>query len=129
MGATERRMNFDLEERSRILESTLDAIGVPFIVTGKDHRLFFFSDEAASLFRLKLSDIGRPLESVHARFRDGRVDEAIDQVLDQDREVDTEVEIESFGRFRQRVQPVDAPEGFAVGAVITYTELSPFRPG
>lgn len=129
MGSTERRINFDPEERNRILESTLDAISVPFVVAGKDHRLFFFSDEAGSLFKLKLSDIGRPLESVHSRFHDAKVDEVIDRALDQEREVDTEIEIEALGRFRQRVQPVAAPEGFAVGVVITYSELPLIRTG
>ena len=129
MGSSERRMSFDPEERNIILESTLDAIGVPFVVAGKDRRLFFFSDEAASLFKLKLSDIGRPLENVHAQFRGAKVEAAIDRALHQEREVDTEIEIETFGRFRQRVQPVDAPEGFAVGVVITFAELPLLRPG
>lgn len=42
----------DAEERSELLESLLEAIGVPFVVVGSNLRVLFFSRHAASLFGL-----------------------------------------------------------------------------
>ncbi|MFO8064643.1 MAG: PAS domain-containing protein [Spirochaetia bacterium] len=114
----------DPEERSEILESLLEAIGVPFLVVGADLRLLFFSQRAASLFGLSLSDVGRPVEDILPGGRDSQALRAVEQAIMGMRRSYTEIQVGYGTWYGQRVQILESPDGGSVGAVLTYFRVA-----
>ncbi len=118
MDSTPYDPGIDLEERSEILETILEAIGVPFLVVDKDLRLLFFSAQAASLFRLRLSDIGENLDEV--MLQDKGSTTSVAMAL-RERRVTYELLRSEAGReYTRRTQPLENEEGHFAGAVLTY---------
>ncbi|MFP4375234.1 MAG: PAS domain-containing protein [Spirochaetaceae bacterium] len=108
--------DIDAEDRGEILE----AVGVPFIVVGSSLRVLFFSQQAGTLFGLKLSDIGRPLGSVLPPGEADQALHAVETALDRMRPVRAQLEIAGASDYEQRVQVLETPDGAVSGAVLTY---------
>lgn len=111
-------LGIEPNERSEILESVLEAIGVPFVVVDGALRLMFFSARTASLFSLGLGDIGRPLN--RAVPEDDGVVASVTTALRVGEVTFERVSFDDGSEYCRRTQPLQTEEESVAGAVVTY---------
>lgn len=121
MQPTPNDFGIDPDERSEVLESLLEAIGVPFIVVDRDLRLLFFSARAASLFRLRLSDVGKPLESIAPSGSSAEAVASVAEAIDRKEVLFARLTIRDGYEYKQRSQPLETANEEVTGAVVTYS--------
>ncbi|MFW6338956.1 MAG: PAS domain-containing protein [Alkalispirochaetaceae bacterium] len=124
MQPTPHDFGIDPDERSEVLESLLEAIGVPFLVVDKDLRLLFFSARAASLFGLRLSDVGKPLESIVPSGSSVEAVASVSKAINRRETLSTRLIGEDGYEYKQRSQPLETPHEEVTGAVMTYSRHS-----
>ncbi|MFP4484771.1 MAG: sensor histidine kinase [Spirochaetaceae bacterium] len=109
------------DERSEVLESLLEAIGVPFLVVDRDLRLRFFSASAGWLFPLGISNLGEPLTAILPRERRVEAAASVAQALDSGNRAYARLHLEDGYEYKQRAQPLETADGTNAGAVVTYS--------
>lgn len=121
MQPTPNDFGIDPDERSEVLESLLEAIGVPFIVVDRNLRLLFFSARAASLFGLRLSDVGKPLEKLVPSGGSAEAVTSVVEAIEQREVLSTRLTIRDGYEYKQRAQPLETANEEVTGAVVTYS--------
>ncbi|MFP4067312.1 MAG: PAS domain-containing protein [Spirochaetaceae bacterium] len=111
------------EERSELLETLLEAIGVPFLVVAPSLRVLFFSQAAASLFGLRFSDIGRGVGEVLPPQIGACAVQAAEDVIRNGGRKRVELGADLGFPYDQRAQVLEDPDGEPGGAVLTYLRV------
>ncbi|MFW6328675.1 MAG: PAS domain-containing protein, partial [Alkalispirochaetaceae bacterium] len=109
------------DERSEVLESLLEAIGVPFLVVDCNLRLLFFSARVATLFGLGLSEVGKPLEEVVPSAGRAEAAASVVEAMEHRQVRFARLIIRDGYAYKQRSQPLETSKEEIAGAVITYS--------
>jgi two-component system CheB/CheR fusion protein len=128
-------VNAELQEKMHILNRTnadLDsmakAAGVATVFVDEALLITRYSPDAMKLFRLRESDIGRPLDDIQHVLQYPRLMSDLQETLQSNRMVEREVETNDARRiFLTRILPYVVPSSSVRGAVVTFVDVSAFH--
>ena len=119
-----------LEELSRVsieLESVLKGAGLATIFLDESQRVMRFSSGARGYFRLRDTDIGRPLSELSHSLRYAHIQDDIEEAMHSYEIVEREVVTESEDFVRLRVVPYDLRPGKPPRTVLTLFDITAYR--
>jgi two-component system, chemotaxis family, CheB/CheR fusion protein len=108
-------------------ENILHSSGIATVFFDRDLKLRFFTPAATSLFRMTVTDLGRPLAQVKRRFADD------DLVVDAQTAIATgvslwrEVKADGGAWYNRRLLPYRADDDDIQGVVMTFADISEMK--
>jgi two-component system CheB/CheR fusion protein len=119
-----------LDELSRVsseLESVLKGAGLATIFLDEAQRVIRFSSGARSYFRLRDSDIGRPLSELTHSLRHDHIQDDIEDAMHSYEVVERELATDANEIVRLRVVPYDQRPGKPPRTVLTLFDITAYR--
>lgn len=116
------QLNADLDTMAR-------AVGVATIFVDHHLNISRFSPDAVGLFKLRDSDIGRPLSDLHHSFDDEKLIEYFQQTLRANRPLETELIHQSKKNYLMRILPYQVPSSESPGAVASFIDVTALNDG
>jgi two-component system CheB/CheR fusion protein len=119
-----------LDELSRVsseLESVLKGAGLATIFLDEAQRVIRFSSGARSYFRLRDSDIGRPLSELTHSLRNDHIQDDIEDAMHSYEIVERELTTDANEVVRLRVVPYDQRPGKPPRTVLTLFDITAYR--
>lgn len=113
------RLNADLDGMTK-------AVGVATVFVDSQLNLTRFSPDALQLFKLRDSDIGRPLEEITYVLQYPALIQDLRATLETGIMLETQAEAQNGNWFLVRLLPYDIPSSKARGAVATFIDVSVF---
>ncbi len=127
-------VNAEFQEKTSILsrlnsdmDSMTKAVGVATVFVDQDLNLTRFSPDALELFKLRDSDVGRPLDDIGHRLKYPSLMEEIRRTLLTDRMQEREILAEDGRMFLCRLLPYRVPSSQQRGVVCTFVDVTVFR--
>lgn len=108
------------------LDSMAKAVGVATVFVDHELNLTRFSPDAVGLFKLRSSDVGRPLDEIANTLRYPNLMEDLKLTLDTERMVQKEVDCENGDLFMVRILPYRVSSNRR-GAVASFIDVTVFR--
>lgn len=124
-------VNAEYQEKVQILnrlnadmESMEKAVGIATVFVDEALRITRFSPEAVELFRLRRSDIGRPLDEITHKLRHPDVISDLQRTLRSETTVEREILTETGAKVLMRVFPYRVSSGSGTGAVASFVDVT-----
>lgn len=118
----------ELDRAHGDLQNLFRSTEIATIFVDMERRIQRVTPTVTDLFRLRESDVGRPLEDIAHRFTDGNLAEAIAQVLETSVPRQMEVETPENGAwYTLRISPYRTLDGEVEGAVLTFTDVTQLK--
>lgn len=116
------QLNMDLDTMGK-------AVGVATIFV--DHRLNIsrFSPDAVGLFKLRDSDVGRPLGDLHHNFDNDKLIDYFEQTLQTARPFETDLIHQNKKSYLLRILPYQIPSSDKHGAVASFIDVTALNDG
>ena len=114
------RLNADLDSMEK-------AVGIATVFVDQDLHVNRFSPDAVDLFRLRPSDIGRPLDEIAHTLQHPDLMDDLRKTLRTERVIEREISARNGGQFLMRVLPYRVSSSSAVGAVATFVDVTAIR--
>ncbi|MEE4297726.1 MAG: chemotaxis protein CheB [Wenzhouxiangella sp.] len=111
------RLNADLDSMEK-------AVGIATVFVDQDLQVTRFSPDAVDLFRLRPSDIGRPLDEIAHTIRHPELMDDLRKTLRSERMVEREVSGRDGAKLLMRVLPYRVSSSSAVGAVASFIDVT-----
>jgi two-component system, chemotaxis family, CheB/CheR fusion protein len=113
----------ELRERTSDLDNLLRSTDLATIFLGSELEIRWFSPRATDLFRIRESDVKRPVSHVVQRFHEPGLEETCRRVLRDLTPDNAQVEGEDGRIYTRRITPYRADDRIA-GIVITFTDVT-----
>ncbi|NDY95733.1 chemotaxis protein CheR [Wenzhouxiangella sp. C33] len=111
------RLNADLDSMEK-------AVGIATVFVDQDLQVNRFSPDAVDLFRLRPSDIGRPLDEIAHSIRHPGLTEDLRKTLRSERLIEREVTGRDGSKLLMRILPYRVSSSSAVGAVASFIDVT-----
>lgn len=110
------------------LDSMAKAAGVATVFVDDQMRITRFSPDAIQIFKLRDSDVGRPLDDITHHLRYPELMDDLGQTLKTERMIEREVNtVNDKKSFLVRILPYAIPSSTAKGAVATFVDVTAFH--
>lgn len=127
VNAEYQRKIVELTELNNDIENLLVGLDVGTLFLDENLDVRKFTPQAAEIFRIISSDVGRPISHLSNRLKDIDILDIIQRVQEESKGVDIEVEIEGGSWRLMRVMPYSvAPKTFS-GVVLTFTNIDALK--
>ncbi len=127
-------VNAEFQEKMLILnrlntdmDSMAKAVGVATVFVDTDMHLTRFSPDALDIFKLRDTDLGRPLDDIAHRLRYPGLMSDLKRTLMTDRMTEHEVLSDDGRLYLCRMLPYSVPSSSQRGAVATFVDVTVFR--
>jgi two-component system CheB/CheR fusion protein len=127
-------VNAEFQEKTTILsrvnsdmDSMTKAVGVATVFVDQDLKLTRFSPDALELFKLRDTDVGRPLDDIGHRLKYPTLMDDMRRTMLTDRMQEREVAAEDGRLFLCRLLPYRVPSTQLRGVVGTFVDVTVFR--
>lgn len=127
-------VNAEFQEKTTILgrlnsdmDSMTKAVGVATVFVDQDLKLTRFSPDALELFKLRETDVGRPLDDIGHRLKYPTLIEDMRRTMLTDRMQEREVAAEDGRLYLCRLLPYRVPSTQLRGVVATFVDVTVFR--
>jgi two-component system CheB/CheR fusion protein len=114
------QLNIDLDTMAK-------AVGVATIFVDRELRLTRYSPDALKLFKLRETDLGRPIDEVAHVLRYPALVDDLRQTIASGRMIETTVQAPEDRLFNARLLPYGERNSGVGGAVATFIDISDFR--
>ncbi|MFP4277070.1 MAG: CheR family methyltransferase [Wenzhouxiangella sp.] len=111
------RLNVDLDSMEK-------AVGIATVFVDQDLQITRFSPDAVDLFRLRPSDIGRPLDEIAHSIRYPGLMDDLRKTLRSERLIEREVSGRDGAKLLMRILPYRVSTSSAVGAVASFIDVT-----
>lgn len=111
------------------LDNLLDVANASAVFLNEDLSILRYSEEALKMFRLRTSDIGRPIQDIRHNFEYSELHEDLMTAIDRQVEIDRTVKLGSGAQFLLRIKPFRITASYRLGVIISFTDLSPNADG
>jgi len=110
------------------LDSMAKAAGVATVFVDDQMRITRFSPDASQIFKLRDSDVGRPLDDITHHLRYPELMDDLEKTLMTERMIEREINAANDKRsFLVRILPYAIPSSTAKGAVATFVDVTAFH--
>jgi len=127
-------VNAEFQEKTLILsrlnsdmDSMTKAVGMATVFVDQDFKLTRFSPDALDLFKLRDTDVGRPLDDIGHRLQYATLMDDMRRTLLTDRVQEREVTAEDGRLYLCRLLPYRVPSTQLRGVVATFVDVTVFR--
>ncbi|MEE4639161.1 MAG: chemotaxis protein CheB [Wenzhouxiangella sp.] len=111
------RLNADLDSMEK-------AVGIATVFVDQDLQITRFSPDAVDFFRLRPSDIGRPLDEIAYSIHHPELMEDLRKTLRSERLIEREVPGRNGTKLLMRILPYRVSSSSAVGAVASFVDVT-----
>lgn len=118
-----------LNQLNADLDTMAKAVGVATIFVDHNLNISRFSPDAVGLFKLRDSDLGRPLSDLHHSFNNEHLIEYFEQTLKTTRPFETELIHQNRKIFLLRILPYQIPSSDKHGAVASFIDVTAINDG
>ena len=113
-----------LNQANADLDSMAKAVGVATIFVDPDIQITRFTPDAVKVFKLRDSDLGRPLTDIRHTLRDADLNSYFESTLQTGRIFEKEISSESGETYLLRILPYQVPSEHSLGAVVTLIDVT-----
>jgi len=113
------RINADLDSMSR-------AAGIATLFVDQNKTVTRYTPDAIRLFKIRDSDIGRPVDEIVSRLQYNEFSQDLAITLNHERTIEREVKSTDGVEFLVRILPYRISSG-AIGAVATFVDITPLK--
>ena len=107
------------------MQNLLDSTQIATLFLDKDLRVTRFTPRVMDLFRLRGTDVGRPITEIASLLSYATMTDDVKAVLDGQEIVEREIQpIASAATFLMQIRPYRKPGNTAAGVVITFVDIS-----
>ncbi len=111
------RLNADLDSMEK-------AVGIATVFVDQDLHVNRFSPDAVDLFRLRPSDVGRPLDEIAHTLQHPELMDDLRKTMRTERIIEREIAVRNGGQMLMRILPYRVSTSSAVGAVATFIDVT-----
>ncbi|MBN2866796.1 MAG: PAS domain-containing protein [Thiotrichales bacterium] len=113
-----------LNQANADLDSMAKAVGVATIFVDPNLQITRFTADAVTVFKLRDSDIGRPLTEIRHTLHDGDLSSYFEKTMKTGRVFEKEISSQNGETYLLRILPYQVPSEHAMGAVITLIDVT-----